>query len=369
MSVRRRQWTNSSGVKQESWTVDVVFQHPDGRTERIRKGSPVATRRGAEKYERQLRQAPLSGRREEREETPTLEEWAPKFLEWSETNNKPSTVDGKRKALKNHLLPALGARRLDAIGPEQIEAFKARALRAGRAKKSINNDLAVLGKAVHLAAEWGRIPSAPRCRGFRIRPEPPPFLEFEEADRLLAALEPRWRVMALTAVRTGLRLGELLALRWDDVDLTAGRLWVRRTAWRNLEGPPKNGKPREVPLADSVVAALKEHRHLRGPYVFCRDDGTRHTHSDVKDVIARACRKAGLAKRVTWHGLRHTFASHLAMRGVTLRAVQELLGHSDLTMTMRYAHLSPHVTREAVQRLDTPHGTYAAHGAAGDENR
>ena len=229
MSVRRRMWTNSSGVKQESWTVDVVFQHPNGQAERIRKRSPVPTRRGAEEYERQLRQVLLTGRGKDRETAPTLEEWAPKFLEWSETNNKPSTVDGKRKVLKNHLLPALGTTRLDLIGPEQIESYKARALRDGRAKKSINNDLAVLGKALHLAAEWGRIPAAPRCRGFRVRPESPPFLEFEEADRLLGALEPRWRVMALTAVRTGLRLGELLALRWEDLDLPAGRLWVRRT--------------------------------------------------------------------------------------------------------------------------------------------
>jgi integrase len=243
MSVRRRTWLNSSGAKQESWTVDVVFQHPDGRTERIRKRSPVPTRRGAEEYERHLRQALLNGRRKDVETAPTLEEWAPKFLEWSETNNKPSTVDGKRKVLKNHLLPALGTTRLDTIGPEQIETYKARALRGGRAKKSINNDLAVLGKALHLATEWGRIPSAPRCRGFRIRPEPPPFLEFGEADRLLATLEPPWRGMALTAVRTGLRLGELLALRWEDVDLTAGRLWVRRTLWRNIEGSPKKGRP------------------------------------------------------------------------------------------------------------------------------
>ncbi len=137
-----------------------------------------------------------------------------------------------------------------------------------------------------------------------------------------------------------------------DLDLVAGRIVVRRTLWRDQEGTPKGGRTREVPLSDDAIATLKAHRHLKGPYVFCETNGARLTHSRVKDVVPWTCSKAGLAKRLTTHDLRHTFASHLVMRGVALKAVQELLGHATIDMTMRYAHLSPDVKRDAVRLLD-----------------
>jgi integrase len=144
-----------------------------------------------------------------------------------------------------------------------------------------------------------------------------------------------------------------LALTWDDVDLVAGRLMVRRSVARGIVGTPKSGKSREVPLAASIVAALKSHRHLRGDLVFSDPDGAMFKKGETKWPLWRACKKAGL-RRIGWHVLRHTFASHLAMRGVPLKAVQELLGHSTIEMTMRYAHLAPAVKREAVAQLDRP---------------
>lgn len=141
------------------------------------------------------------------------------------------------------------------------------------------------------------------------------------------------KAFVTTAFKTGLRVGELLALRWEDLDLVAGRLVVRRTLWRDQEGTPRGGRIREVPLSDDAIATLKAHRHLKGPYVFCEADGARLTHSRVKDVVPWTCSKAGLAKRLTTHELRHTFASHLVMRGVALKAVQELLGHATIDMS------------------------------------
>jgi site-specific recombinase XerD len=97
--------------------------------------------------------------------------------------------------------------------------------------------------------------------------------------------------------------------------------------------------------------ALKDARHLRGPLVFCGADGHMLTKNEVKHPLWRAYRKAGL-RQIGWHVLRHTYASHLTMRGAPLKVVQELLGHSTIRMTEKYAHLSPNVKTDAVKLLD-----------------
>lgn len=355
MSVRLRKWKAKDGTMLERWTIDVKVALPGKPPRRIRDFSPVDTRRGAEEHERQVRAALLAGTLDkEVKEVPTLEAFEERYLDYSEVNNKPSTVYGKRWVLRLHLVPAFGRRRLDAIGPADIEAYKARKLREGQKAKSVNGHLWVLRKLLNLAVEWGVIPFAPRVRQLRVPLSDFQFLTFEESDRFLSAAAPEWKAWLTTALKTGLRVGELLALKWEDVDLVAGRLVVRRTLWHALEGTPKGGRSREVPLSDDAVATLQAHRHLRGPYVFCEENGKRLNHNRVKAVVPRTCARAGLAKRLTTHDLRHTFASHLVMRGVALKAVQELLGHATIDMTMRYAHLSPDVKRDAVQLLDQP---------------
>lgn len=167
--------------------------------------------------------------------------------------------------------------------------------------------------------------------------------------------------MLLTALRTGRRRGELMALRWEHVDLVAGQIHVRTAVSRGVIGTPKSGKARTIPMSDELLAGLKAYRHLKGPYVFCSPAGRLLKRDEIKHPLRRACKKAGL-RQVWWHALRHTFASHLVMRGVPLKAVQERLGHATIEMTMRYAHLSPHVTRDAVRLLDE---AAPAHGAGG----
>jgi integrase len=159
--------------------------------------------------------------------------------------------------------------------------------------------------------------------------------------------------MILLALKAGLRQGELLALRWEDVDLVAGKLRIARSVTRGVVTTPKSGKGREVPLSDAAVRALKSHRHLRGELVFCDGAGEMFTKGLCKWPLRRACKRAGL-RHVGWHVLRHTFASHLVMRNVPLKAVQELLGHATIEMTMRYTHLSPDARRDAVRVLDLP---------------
>lgn len=368
MSVRRRRRRDpETGASSEVWMIDVDFQHPDGRRQRVRKVSPVQSRRAAERYERDVRAALLDGTYGREEVTPkrvpSLAEFEKDFIEtYAETNNKPSVVAGKRSVFKKHLIPAFGKQRLDEIGPKEIESFKAAKLKAALSPKTVNNLLSTLHRVLATAEEWEIIDRVPRMKWLKTGEPDFDFLDFVDAERLLlgAKSEKAWWTFILLALRTGLRLGELRALRWDDVDLVAGRLLVRHSAWKQIIGTPKSNRKRELPLSDEAVAALKAHRHLRGQFVFCREDGRMLTKEECKHPLRRAYTRAGL-RAIGWHVLRHTFASHLAMKSVPMKAIQELMGHATMEMTMRYSHLSPDVRRDAVRLLDRQgHGTIAA---------
>ena len=154
---------------------------------------------------------------------------------YSKTNNKPSTVYAKEGMLNAHLIPFFGKMRLDAIGPAEIEKYKAAKLDSGLLKKSINNHLTALRKLLNLAVEWNVLDRAPSVRGFREKHEyvaEDEYLTLEETPRFMEAVAPEWRTFVVLALKTGLRLGELLALQWQDIDLVAGFLIVRRSLWR-----------------------------------------------------------------------------------------------------------------------------------------
>ncbi len=341
------------------WEVDIILKLPDGKVNRWRVKSPASSKSGTQEWAARLEAEKLDDQHapepEEIKVVPTMKDFEPNFMSYSETNNKPSSVFAKRVTLDNHLLPHFGSTRLDRINAAEIEAYKAKKLGEKLAPKTVNNHLTVLRKLLNLAAEWGKLDHPPRVKALRVEQRDVQFLGFDEEPRFIAAADSTWRPMVHAALKTGLRIGELLALKWEDVDLAAGKLMVRRTLWRDQEGSPKGGRQREVPLGDDIIATLKAHRAttlLKGPYVFCDAMGSRLSHKKVSAVVPRICKKAGLAKRLTMHDLRHSYASHLVMRGVTLKAVQELLGHSTLDMTLRYAHLSPDVKRDAVKLLD-----------------
>jgi integrase len=365
MSVRRMERRDpKTGTTREFWMVDVVFEHPDGREERIRKVSPVQTRRAAEQYERELRDALLTGRHNQEEVVPApkLAEFAKDFLTvYATVNNKPSERKAKEIILRKHLVPSFGEMRLDEIDAQAIERFKARQNKTGLSNKTVNNQLTVLGTLLQTAVEWKHINAVPPMRRLPVQRPKFDFLTFEEADRLVqaAAKEPAWNAMIVVALHTGLRLGELLALQWDDCDLVTGTMVVRRSNWQGHIGPPKSGKDRTLPLNTLAVGALKRHRHLKGMWVWCNNEGNFLNKDDLRLALRRIRKRAGL-RHFDWHVLRHSFASHLAMRGVPLKAVQELMGHASIEMTMRYAHLSPDVRKDAVNVLLRGYGNLTA---------
>jgi integrase len=156
---------------------------------------------------------------------------------------------------------------LDAIGPKEVETYEARKLAEGLSPKSINNHLTVLRRGLALAVEWGKLPTVTTIRWLRVPEQPFDFLDFEEAGRLVdAADSPLWRTMIVVGLWTGLRQGELLALRWEDVDLVGGRLLVRRGVVDGIVGTPKNGRSsrgRGAPGAQGIPSPARKTRFLR----------------------------------------------------------------------------------------------------------
>ena len=157
--------------------------------------------------------------------------------------------------------------------------------------------------------------------------------------------------MVLLGGDAGLRCGEIIGLEWGDVDLQARRLTVQRSDWRGHVTVPKGGRSRRLPMTQRLTGALKACRHLRSDRVLCLPDGGPITRDRVIKAIRSAQRVAGLSDAGV-HLLRHTFCSHLAMKGAPARAIQELAGHADLSTTQRYMHLSPAATEDAIRLLD-----------------
>ncbi len=365
MSVRQqRRRDPATGKETMFWIADFTVQVPGGERKRFREVPEIQTRRGAETYERQRIAELLAGRtKEESDPAETKEKsskvdcvsvasFAKTFIEtYAVPNNKPSEVKSKRMILDLHLVPALGSLRLGEVGSGEIERYKAAKLRDGLSPKTINNHLIVLRRMLAVAEEWGLVDRVPRVRWLKVPDSDFDFLTFEESRALVAASEAEWRTMIIVAAKAGLRQGELLALRWRDVDLAAGKIVVRHSVWSGIVGTTKGWRAREIDLSPETVVALKAHRHLRGELVFCNGDGSMLTKNQCRRPLYDASKRAGL-RQIGWHVLRHTFASHLAMRGVPIKAVQELLGHRDITTTMRYSHLSPESRRDAVALLD-----------------
>src|SRR5206468_1664123 len=218
------------------------------------------------------------------------------------------------------LVPAFGTQLLDAITSEDVQRLKHR-LRH-RAPKTVNNVLTVLNVLLKKAVEWDVIERVP-C-AIRLLPIPKAsagFFDFEDFERLVAAakaLDANAYLIVLLGGEAGLRCGEMMALEWPDVDLQKRQICVQRSEWKGHVTVPKGGRLRYVPMTVRLATALREHRHLRGRRVLCLRDSTTFSADMVKHAVERAARRAGVNESGV-HRLRHTFCSHLAMRGAPAR--------------------------------------------------
>jgi integrase len=233
--------------------------------------------------------------------------------------------------------------------------------RAGQVSAfTLANELTVLRHMLRLGKRWGYLADVPEI----VLPKKPEgrlrYLEETEIGKLLEACgksrNPYLSAIVTLALNTGMRKGEILGLEWERVDLSADYgLSARLTLYRT-----KSGKPRGVPLnraAIDVMTALAPKPEQRVGRIFTRRDD--RAWGQIRTAFTTALTRAGI-KAFRFHDLRHTFASHFVMRGGSPRALQEILGHADYKMTLRYSHLSPAHLRADVDRLDG----LTAHSAA-----
>lgn len=337
------------------WRIDVTWVFPDGSSKRIRKVSPINTKRGAEGYERDIRNALADGTYGKRRAGTalTLGAFQERYFRDHVAKLKPSMRAAQETIWRVSLLPVLGARALDKIDEEAIAELVGSMLKRDAKPKTINNALSALRTALAKAHAWKLIPAVPPIDWLKVPQQKFDFFTFEEADQLIGAGVP----MVTVALKTGMRIGELLALRWEDVSFARGLVTVERSVfWEKKkahEGGTKSGKVRQIPLTSESRAALEDlpTGPKRTGYVFLNKRGEQLTRNTAKAIIWRALRKAGL-RLTLWHVCRHTFASHLVMRGVSLPAVQQLMGHATIQMTMKYAHLAPDHLRSAMALLE-----------------
>lgn len=254
--------------------------------------------------------------------------------------------------IRRHLRPAFGALELPALGVVQLDAF--RQSKRELSTKTLGNVLTLLGSMLRLGVDLGWLAVLPRIK----KPKPLDhragfaFLETsEQIDRFLrAAAEAGVDVFVLyaTAVYTGLRSGELAALRWSDVSLPRRMITVQRSH----DGPTKNGRTRHVPIVGTLLPILTDWRKQNpSELVFPNRDGNQHAPSAriFQERLHMVLDSAGFERpksgrnvhALHFHSLRHTFASHWAMSGGDMWKLQRILGHQSIDMTMRYSHLCP----------------------------
>lgn len=268
----------------------------------------------------------------------------------------------------------LGDKALDEVRQADVEAWRLKRLKDGKAASTINRQISALKAALQRAVEWDLLPDNPlkRLKPLKIdKRGVVRYLSTAERTRLLAALTARddkmrterengnaWRrkrgykllpdigeygdaltPMVLVSINTGLRRGELQNLAWGDIDLKAKRLTVRGAG-------AKSKQTRHIPLNATALAALKAHKGKVTPLPTVPVFG-RH---EVKKAFAGILNAAKI-ENFRWHDLRHSFASDLVSAGVPLNTVRELMGHASLDMTLIYAHLAPDNLRAAVDLL------------------
>jgi integrase len=286
---------------------------------------------------------------------------------------KESSAESCRSRLRLHVVPFFERVRLDAITLPLVREFMKALLAKDLSPKTVLNAMVVLKEMFKHAVQWGYLDSNPAQYAERPRGEDQEMqiLTPPEVRRLLDAADEPVRTLLLCAVLTGMRRGELLGLRWEDVDLEGHRIFIRRALWRGKFVTPKSRRSRRTidvaPTLRSALARLSS--RFQGGLVFCSSDGKpidpdNFAHRDWVRVLHCA-----QLRRIRFHDLRHTYASLLIAQGAHPKYIQAQLGHASIQTTLdRYGHLMPDAHAGEARKLDRlvfgQNGHYGVDGGA-----
>lgn len=302
----------------------------------------------------------------------TIAEYMHRWLDGVRPNLRETTHTSYGMLNRLYIVPAFGAVKLATLRPDHIRAMYAAMRERGLSEHTQQRAHACLRTALNQAVEDGLLPSNVASRKASRPPRVPgaemKTLTPEQVRTLLETAEgTRWGALLALAITSGLREGELLALRWSDLDPGAGTVRVTRQLGTDLvfREPKSAAGRRTVHVPASTVERLEEHRRAQreervrayawadGDLVFCTQEGKPLQASNVVRAFKALLEKARLP-RMRFHDLRHTSATLLLLGGVSPRVVQERLGHADIRLTLgTYSHVLPGMGRDAADRLDT----------------
>jgi integrase len=376
----------------KNWYIDFVF-----KGQRVRE-SIGPSRKGAEKVISKKKAEIAENKYLDKRKDPDpikFHEFGKEYLQWARANKKPSSWNRELSTMRR-LDKKFGEKNLQEITTWQIEKWKAGRKEAikrpdaeiGSFKKqgkdgtekeiwfvefasprgrkgrmtfetkeqaepylkrlqrpiqpaTLNRELSLLKHLFTKAIEWGKCKENPAKKVKKLKGEVKRvrFLMPDEVQMLLSNCPECLNPIVTVAVHTGMRKGEIFGLKWPQINFEQGLITLHDT---------KNGERRDIPMDETVKTILKEIER-KGDHVFCNEEGENFVR--LQRSFEGALKKSGI-EDFRFHDLRHTFASNLVMAGEDLNTVRELLGHKDLTMTLRYAHLSPNHKTRAVNVLD-----------------
>ncbi|MDD1775985.1 MAG: site-specific integrase [Candidatus Methanomethylicus sp.] len=298
-----------------------------------------------------------------------LEEW----LTASVTTVRPKTHAQYTQIVRQHILPGLGNVKLQDLRPDQIQSLYNAKVKDGISPRTVLVIHAVLHRALNQALKWGlvgRNPAQAVTRPRLKRSEMKILTDIQSRTLLIEAKGSRLEVLLWLAISTGLRQGELLGLRWSDLDRRTCKLHIQRQLQRIKGGqvfsePKSAAGKRAIVLGNAIIQKLREQAEAQqaerlaagdtwqeNDLIFPSVTGTPWDHSNMYKDFKMLLQQAGLPD-IRFHDLRHTAATLMLQQGVHPKVVQERLGHADITLTLNtYSHVLPSMQEEAAAKMD-----------------